>query len=99
MSWDDYTSSQKAGSEYSGVNETGSSVQPKKSEALSNGEKLRLGYVTGVENDPESIADSRQFWGLRPADGARPYWLDNTGIPSEAEIREVGNNDDGTPRT
>lgn len=85
-----YSSEQQTGSEYGGVSPTVNTIQPKNAQALSNSEKLRLGYLTGVQNDPESIEDHRQFWGLRPADGRRPYWLDNTGIDSEADIQDVG---------
>lgn len=94
MPLDDYTAEQQQGSEYGGVERTSATVQPKGAQALSNGDKLRLGYVTGVPDDPASLEDHRQFWGLRPANGDRPYWLDNTGIESEAEIRGVGVRDD-----
>ena len=93
MPWDQFTSEQLQGSEYSGVSPTKNTVQPKGTDALTNGDRLRLGYLTGDETDssnPENIEDNRQFWGLLPADKARPYWLEGTGRPSEAEIRGVG---------
>lgn len=91
MPWEDYTPQQLRGSEYGGSDEARATIQPKGSDALNNGEILRLGYLTGDEqNDPNSIEDRRQFWGLLPADKARPFWLDGTGRESEAEIREVG---------
>lgn len=86
-----YTAQQLQGSEYGGVDDAPATVQPKPALAVSPGEKLRLGYLTGDEtNKPTSIEDHRQFWGLLPADNRRPYWIDSNGKPSEAEIREVG---------
>lgn len=91
MPWDDYTPSQLRGSEYGGTPEARATVQPKGPEALTAGDKLRLGYLTGDElNDPANIEDSRQFWGLLPADKARPFWLEGTGRESEAQVRNVG---------
>lgn len=78
-------SRQITGSEYSGVERTSATTQPKPAEALNNGERLRLGYLTGQENDTESLEDRRQMVGLRPADGKRPNWLSNTGQEAYAE--------------
>lgn len=86
-----YTNQQLEGSEYSGIQGATAGIQPKGRDALNNGEILRLGYVTGDEShNPTSIEDSRQFWGLRPADGRRPNYLENTGQESEAQIEGVG---------
>lgn len=87
MPLEQYNNRQKTGSEYSGVERTTASIQPMPGEALTNGEKLRLGYLTGVEDDTESLEDRRQAVGLRPATGKRPLWLSATGQRSEAEIR------------
>jgi hypothetical protein len=81
-----YNARQMTGTEYGGVEETVSTVQPKPPEAITPGEQLRLFYLTGEPDDAESIEDRRQFWGLRPADGRRPQWLIETGQLSEAEI-------------
>ena len=94
MPLDDYSAAQQQGSEYGGVDRTMATVQPKGAQALSNGDKLRLGYLTGVPDDPETLEDHRQFWGLRPADGARPFWVENTGMESEAQVQGVGQRDD-----
>lgn len=48
---------------------------------------MRLGYLTGEENNPESIEDRRQFLGLRPATGRRPLFLLETGVEAEIERR------------
>lgn len=91
MPWDEYTPTQLRGSEYGGSDEAKATVQPKGPDALTPGEILRLGYLTGDElNNPDSIEDHRQFWGLLPADKARPFWLEETGQESEAQVREVG---------
>lgn len=74
-----YTARQMTGSEYGGVEETVASIQPKPPEALDNGEKLRLGYLTGQELDTEKIEDHRAFYGLLPAGNRRPKWLTHTG--------------------
>lgn len=79
------TQKQLTGSEFGGVQPTKNTVQPKGVETLSAGERLRLGYLTGVE-DPESIEDRRQFLGLRPASGKRPSYMLNTGQKSELEV-------------
>lgn len=81
------TSRQLSGSEFGGVEETRATVQPKAAEALSPGERLRLGYLTGNEQYAESLEDRRQMLGLRPADGRRPNWLTHTGpMHSEGEL-------------
>jgi len=90
MGYEDYTARQKAGSEYGGVERTTATVQPKPREAILPGEQLRLGYLTGVEDNTESLEDRRQMMGLRPADGKRPSWLSKTGKASEAEIQGLG---------
>lgn len=73
-----YTPRQMSGSEYGGVEETRATIQPKPPEALDNGEKLRLGYLTGQEVDTEALEDHRAFLGLLPAQkGSRPKWLTN----------------------
>lgn len=84
------TSRQLTGSEFCGVERTVSTVQPTPADTLTNAERLRLGYLTGDEKNAESVEDRRQFWGLRPADGKRPNWLQNAGIESEAERQHLG---------
>ena len=79
------SSRQLSGSEYGGVETTKATIQPQSADALTAGDRLRLGYLTGQETDTESIEDRRQFLGLRPADGRRPTYLLNTGITSELE--------------
>jgi hypothetical protein len=82
-----YTARQMSGSEYGGVEETVATVQPKPPEALDNGEKMRLFYLTGQEVDTETIEDHRQMLGLLPANGQRPKWLLQTGAGlSQVEI-------------
>lgn len=81
------TPKQLTGSEYGGVQPTKSTIQPKGADALSNGDRLRLGYLTGQEDNPESLEDRRQFLGLRPASGRRPLFLLETGMESELERR------------
>lgn len=92
MSWDDYSAEQLQGSEFGGVERTRATIQLKPAEALTNGEKLRLEYLTGeiAPDNQTSIEDHRAFYGLLPSDKARPFWLENTGRESEAQIREVG---------
>lgn len=80
------TPRQRTGSEFGGVETTKATIQPKGVDALTNGDRLRLGYLTGVENNPESMEDRRQMLGLRPASGRRPFFLLNTGQRSELEI-------------
>ena len=76
-----YTARQMTGSEYGGVEETMATIQPKPPEALSNGEKLRLGYLTGQEINTEAVEDHRAMLGLLPAEpGSRPKWLIETGF-------------------
>lgn len=87
---EEYTSKQLRGSEYGGVSPTPNTLQPIPASALTPGEILRLGYLTGEESDTESLEDRRQFLGLRPAGGDRPYWLRETGQLSEADIQQVG---------
>lgn len=82
----DYTARQRSGSEFGGVERTKATIQPKDASALSNGDILRLGYLTGEETDTESLEDRRQMLGLRPADGRRPLFLLETGQPSELEL-------------
>ncbi len=79
-------SRQRSGSEYGGVERTKATVQPKEADTLSAGEILRLGYLTGEEDNTESLEDRRQFLGLRPADGRRPIFLMKTGQKSELEL-------------
>jgi hypothetical protein len=85
-----YTQRQMTGTEYSGVERTVATVQPKAPEALTNGEKLRLFYLTGQMEQTEGVKaleDHRQMLGLLPADGRKPVWLSETGAgPSQAEI-------------
>lgn len=82
-----YTARQMTGSEYGGVEETVATVQPKPPEALDNGEKMRLFYLTGQEVDTETLEDHRQMLGLLPANGQRPKWLLQTGAGlSQVEI-------------
>lgn len=81
-----YNARQLTGSEYGGVERTTATIQPKDPEALDNGEKLRLFYLTGQMQDTEALEDHRQMLGLLPADGQRPKWLIETGQKSQAEI-------------
>lgn len=70
---------QLQGTEYGGVQPTlAGGIQPKGPDALTNGEILRLGYLTGNEAETrrdKSLEDLRQFYGLLPAEGGRPAWL------------------------
>ena len=70
---------QLEGTEYSGVEQpVAAGIQPKGVDALTPGERLRLGYVTGIEDSTDriiNIDDHRQMMGLRPASGKRPLWL------------------------
>lgn len=89
-----FTPRQVSGSEYGGVDETRNTVQPKGADALTPGEQLRLGYLTGDLTDTRqetlaSIEDKRQFLGLKPAGDERPNWLVNTGRITEAEIQGI----------
>lgn len=86
----------KQGSEYSGVPTTSATIQPKGADALTNGDRLRLGYLTGTETDPDSIEDRRQMMGLLPADQARPVWLRSTGRESLAQVRGIDDTKDNT---
>lgn len=69
---------QIVGSEYGGVQYrarvTNNTVQPKQSEALTAGERLRLGYLTGEEDNSMSYEDRRQMVGLRKPNGP-PSWF------------------------
>lgn len=38
----------------------------KKSEGMQNGDRLRAGYLSGVEDDPTAKIDRRQFYGGGP---------------------------------
>lgn len=52
--------------EYGGDNSTKNSVQgrgPEEARTLSTSEKLRLGYLTGQEEDPEVEAKPEFFYG------------------------------------
>lgn len=89
MGYEDYTPRQRGGSEFGGVGPTKATLQPSDARTTA-AEELRLGYLTGVETDRESLEDRRQMLGLRPADGRRPSWLSNTGQASEAEIQGLG---------
>jgi hypothetical protein len=86
------TPAQLAGSEYGGVAETRNTVQPKGRGDLTNGELLRLGYLTGDTTDSLqqtvlSLEDHRQMLGLKPAGDSRPTWLANASARSTwAEI-------------
>jgi len=87
-----YTIRQLAGSEYTGVPRTRNTIQPKGVDALSAGDRLRLGYLTGDTSDTydESLAsleDRRQMLGLKPSGERRPNWLANTGRVPEAFIQ------------
>lgn len=87
-----YNARQLTGSEYGGVETTSATIQPKDPEALDNGERLRLFYLTGQETDTEAIEDHRQMLGLLPADGRRPKYLIETGAGSsdlELEFPEL----------
>ena len=80
------TQRQRSGSEFGGVETTKATIQPQGAEALTAGDRLRLGYLTGVESNTESLEDRRQFLGLRPASGRRPNFLLKTGQASELEL-------------
>lgn len=81
------------GTEYGGLESTPATIQPKGADSLSNGDKLRLGYLTGEENNPDSIEDRRQMMGLLPADRARPMFLRGTGRLSLAQVRGIDEED------
>jgi hypothetical protein len=49
--------------EYNGGGVMRNSVFPKEPEALTNGERLRLGYTTGREDNAHSIPRPHQFYG------------------------------------
>lgn len=49
--------------EYNGGGVMRNSVFPKESEALTNGDRLRLGYTTGREDNSQSIPRPHQFYG------------------------------------
>lgn len=82
---------QRMGSEYGGVSYSGrivtNTVQPKEPGALTAAERLRLGYLTGREDDPMGLEDRRQFVGLRHPDG-RPSWF-VTGQPFGPTLGEA----------
>ncbi len=77
MSWR-FLYDQRLGSEYGGVSYSGrittNTVQPKDPSALTADECMRLGYLTGRDNDSMSLEDRRQMVGLRRSDG-RPSWF------------------------
>jgi hypothetical protein len=83
------------GSEYGGSEVTiAAGIQPMGPDALTPADKLRLGYVTGIEDNTNphiNIDDKRQMLGLRPANGKRPLFLANVSpvddprLTSEAE--------------
>lgn len=90
---------QRAGTEYGGIQPTlAGGIQPKGEDALTNSEKLRLGYVTGAEADTrrdQNLDDHRQMLGLKPADPhSRPVWLDQVNDEDdprlESEARRQG---------
>lgn len=80
---------QNEGTEYSGVSPTAATIQPKGAEALTPGDRLRLGYLTGSESDPDSMEDRRQFYGLKPAGESRPKYLRGTGQTTQAQIAGI----------
>lgn len=95
--WNPPDRRQLLGSEYGGVSDTiAGGIQPKGPEALTNGEKLRLGYLVGDDtaNVPGTLEDRRQMLGLRPANGKRPLWLDNVSPTDDprltSEVRRQG---------
>jgi hypothetical protein len=81
---------QLQGSEYGGVaHPVAGGVQPKDPEALTNGEILRLGYMTGDEAETRArltLDDRRQMLGLRPAQGSRPRWLEHVNIEEDSRL-------------
>lgn len=89
---------QLTGSEYGGVDDPiAGGIQPKDSSTLKNGDRLRLGYLTGNEESTSltNVNDRRQFLGLRPANGRRPIWLDHVADDDsiadlESEARRLG---------
>lgn len=106
-----YTPEQLTGSEYGGVEKTWATIQPKDSGNLTNAEKLKLEYLTGVDATM-SLEDRRQMLGLRPAEGRHPQWLKHVSptndprLTSEAERQgytdsekyfEIEVPDDGSP--
>lgn len=82
---------QACGSEYGGVQPTlAGGIQPKPEEALTAGEKLRLGYLTGDETNTDActnLEDRRQMMGLRPAEGGRPVWLDGVNPNNDERLK------------
>lgn len=89
MATREYDNVQRSGTEYGGLQHTPSGIQPKPSEAFTSGEILRLGYTTGNENDYQSIDDTRQMLGLRPADGRRPLWLRGASPTGDPRLESV----------
>lgn len=82
---------QLQGTEYSGVQPTlAGGIQPKDPEALTNGELLRMGYLTGNESETRrqfNLEDRRQAMGLRPAEGTRPLWLDEVNPENDPRLK------------
>lgn len=90
----DFIYDQRMGSEYGGV-QYGSrpirnTVQPKVPSALTQTERIRLGYLTGVEDNSMAWEDRRQMVGLRYSDG-RPSWF-ATGQPYGPTLAEAWKN-------
>lgn len=82
---------QLRGSEYGGVQPTlAGGIQPKDEEALTAGERLRLGYLTGNETETNpllNLEDRRQMLGLKPAEGGRPLWLDEVNPDEDVRLK------------
>lgn len=89
MATREYDAYQRTGSEFGGVARTPNGIQPKPAEALTNGDKLRLGYLTGNDQNAMSLEDRRQMLGLRPANGRRPLWLRNVGVNGDPRLESV----------
>lgn len=85
-----YDEFQRSGTEYGGVVGTPSGIQPQPGETFTAGDRLRLGYTTGNEDDWQSLEDRRQFLGLRPATGERPMWLGNISPVGDPRLDSYG---------
>lgn len=103
MGVEPYSNRQLTGSEYGGVEFTMIGIQPKGPDALKNGDRLRMGYLTGNELDTNALEDHRQMLGLRPANGRYPVWMEQVNdrhdhrLDSEAQRKGYGNDYNEVP--
>lgn len=81
-----YIPEAKEGSEYGGIDNTYNTTQPKPASAMTTAEQLRLGYLTGQDQNWKSLEDRRQMMGLRPANGRHPEWLKNVSPSDRPEL-------------